>query len=107
MDSVTNSQTQQLPLYQCHKKVRAAKISQLEILATGWRHQAPDAVPEHVAALHLVSPSGASLGSIKVSAGFMEKHQPQEGGYYVVYEDGYPSYSPAKPMEEGYSLLSY
>ena len=33
---------------------------------------------------------------------FMDKHSPQVGGYYVVYKDGYKSYSPAQAFEEGY-----
>ena len=35
----------------------------------------------------------------------MEKHKPHAGGYYVVYDDGYKSFSPAKAFEEGYRLL--
>lgn len=27
------------------------------------------------------------------------------GGYYVVYDDGYTSYSPAKAFEEGYARI--
>lgn len=30
---------------------------------------------------------------------------PQLGDYYVVYEDGYASWSPAKAFEEGYSQI--
>ena len=32
----------------------------------------------------------------------MDRHKPKAGGYYVVYDDGYKSYSPAKAFEEGY-----
>ena len=39
-----------------------------------------------------------------VNKSFMDKNQPQEGGYYVKYKGGYESYSPAKAFEEGYSL---
>ena len=27
------------------------------------------------------------------------------GGYYVVYEDGYKSFSPSKAFDEGYTLI--
>lgn len=33
------------------------------------------------------------------------KHGPQVGGYYVVYADGYISYSPAAAFEDGYRLI--
>jgi hypothetical protein len=33
------------------------------------------------------------------------KFKPEEGGYYVVYEDGYSSFSPAKAFEEGYTRI--
>ncbi len=31
-----------------------------------------------------------------------ERHKPEPGGWYVVYTDGYASYSPAKAFEDGY-----
>ena len=33
-----------------------------------------------------------------------EKHSPEIGGYYVLYPDGYVSYSPAEPFEAGNKL---
>ena len=33
------------------------------------------------------------------------KHDPQAGGYYVVYADGYQSFSPAQAFEEGYTRI--
>ena len=41
---------------------------------------------------------------ITVAADWFNKHAPQVGGYYVVYDDGYKSFSPAKAFEEGYTL---
>lgn len=35
----------------------------------------------------------------------MAKHKPVAGGYFVVYEDGYESFSPAKAFEEGYTRI--
>jgi hypothetical protein len=40
-----------------------------------------------------------------VSLEYLDKHSPQAGGYYVVYEDGYRSYSPAAAFEAGYTLI--
>jgi len=33
---------------------------------------------------------------------YFAKHDPQPGGYFVQYADGYKSYSPAKAFEGGY-----
>ncbi|MCX6845050.1 MAG: hypothetical protein NTU84_00535 [Verrucomicrobia bacterium] len=41
---------------------------------------------------------------IHVTHDYVHKHKPEVGGYYVVYADGYKSYSPAKAFEEGYTL---
>lgn len=80
-----------LPLYNCHKQVRAAKIMAIDRGAG-------------------LTPSGAMLvfddpnyAPIEVSAEYMTKHNPQVDGYFVVYKDGYQSFSPAAAFEEGYT----
>ncbi len=40
-----------------------------------------------------------------VSSEYVKKHAPTVGGYYVIYEDGYESYSPAEAFESGYLLI--
>ena len=42
---------------------------------------------------------------IEMDVNFFTKHNPETGGYLVMYDDGYMSYSPAEPFEKGYSLL--
>lgn len=37
-----------------------------------------------------------------VNKAYLEKHNPQIGGYYVLYPDGYESWSPAEAFEAGY-----
>ena len=44
--------------------------------------------------------------TIAVSYSWDYRHQPQPGGYFVRYEDGYESYSPAEAFESGYRELS-
>lgn len=44
-------------------------------------------------------------GEVRVSPSYMDKHQPKAGGYYVRYDDGYESWSPAETFEAGYSLM--
>lgn len=83
-----------LPLYQCHKRVRAAKI--VNIVPVGVM-EAP--AKNGGAVLHL---DGG--GFVHVGTQYMNKHLPVCGGYFVVYEEGYQSFSPAKAFEDGYTL---
>lgn len=47
----------------------------------------------------------AGYSPIAVDANWYRKHDPQKGGYYVVYEDGYVSFSPAEAFEGGYTRI--
>lgn len=75
--------------YQCHKKVKAVKIGDVVFLK--------DSV--------VILPKDQEEYAFKVSLEYYEKHKPEVGGYYVVYEDGYESYSPAKAFEKGYTKI--
>jgi len=79
-----------LPQYKCHKVVGACKIAELSF--------APDG------ACYIV-PEDSSIERFTVSTDYRAKHQPQPGGYYVVYEGGYESFSPADVFEGGYSIV--
>ena len=89
-----------LPLYKCHKIVRAGKISEIDIITE------PDLTgkgrPEPVQGAFL---SFDNHPPLTVTADFVSRHQPQVGGYLVAYEDGYISYSPAAAFEAGYRQL--
>jgi hypothetical protein len=43
---------------------------------------------------------------VVVTVDYLIKHQPKVGGYYVEYEDGYASWSPAEAFESGYDQLT-
>lgn len=80
MDDVST----EMPCYKCHKEVHALKI----IAVMG------DAIiPEQ------------GFTPFKVSREYLEKHKPEAGGYYVVYADGYKSFSPAEAFESGYTRI--
>jgi hypothetical protein len=81
-----------LPLYRCHKEVRAVRIKEIH----------PLAVPADEAGARIV-PDDATIKPFTVSGAYLRKHSPQPGGYFVLYEDGYQSFSPAKAFEEGYT----
>lgn len=89
----------EMPRYKCHKEVWALKIKEIR--------QAP-ANQERANAggdWYLV-PEDKGYGPVLVGHdNYVAKHKPQVGGYYVVYDDGYKSYSPAAPFEAGYTRI--
>lgn len=73
--------------YKCHKQVKAFKITNIKLIE--------DSIYNLV----------GSNDIVMVREDFMQKFKPEVGGYYVLYNDGYTSYSPAEPFEEGYTEL--
>jgi hypothetical protein len=47
----------------------------------------------------------AGIPEVCVSDEYASKHNPDAGGYYVRYADGYESFSPAQAFEEGYTRI--
>lgn len=78
----------QAPVYQCHKRVRALKIDSIrwnsEPIVLGFRGYLP----------------------VDVSREWCAARKVEVGGYYVVYEDGYTSFSPAEAFEKGYTCVT-
>lgn len=85
--------SREMPKYVCHKKVWALKIAEITepTDATGTSRT--------------IIPADEGYGPFVVDGAYMEKHKPEVGGYYVVYEDGYKSFSPAGAFESGYTPL--
>lgn len=81
-----------LPVYRCHKEVRAVKIAKIDASADGTTDS-------------VLTPTELGYAPIGVSDDFMRRHSPKVGGYFVVYEDGYISYSPGAPFEAGYTRV--
>jgi hypothetical protein len=80
----------QMPKYRCHKEVWALKIERVDwgSESSGW-----------------LFPADKTFAPIEVSREWFAKHQPASGGYYVTYQDGYTSFSPADAFESGYTLI--
>lgn len=79
----------EMPKYKCHKEVWALKIAAIDPCLDGYQ----------------ISPAEVGYGRITVSPEWYDKHKPAVGGYYVVYSDGYKSFSPAKAFEDGYTRI--
>lgn len=113
-----------LPQYQCHKKVRAVKIAAIVVelmpkfsgatcrgcfqLGTACNNcERCTWEKTHGSKLGVVLKyvDGFATKDILVSIDYFKKHSPKSGGYYVLYEDGYESFSPADAFEKGYEKL--
>lgn len=81
---------QEMPRYQCHKQVWALKIKAIKVMTDGTG---------------VITPEGKGFSDFDVESDYINKHCPRVGGYYVQYEGGYESYSPADAFESGYSLI--
>ena len=90
----------EMPRYKCHKTVFALKIVSLKYDSDEASKQNRDT--DGSATITPEEP----YGSFKVDGAYVHKHDPQVGGYYVVYDDGYASFSPAGPFESGYTRIS-
>jgi len=98
----------EMPRYLCHKEVWALKIKSIErcVPTVEQLQQILDSQQESpVFDAAIITPDDEGFAPFGVSDGYMRKHNPQAGGYYVVYKDGYKSYSPAKAFEEGYTRI--
>jgi hypothetical protein len=93
--------SRELPRYQCYKTVHALKIA--NVLPDVTNRAITEGDRAVGATLHF---GDLAYGPIHVDAAYVAKHDPQPGGYYVVYEDGYRSFSPATAFERGYQRLS-
>lgn len=54
----------------------------------------------------IITPEDGRYAPFAVDDAYVQKHNPQAGGYFVVYADGYKSFSPSQAFEEGYTLIS-
>lgn len=78
-----------IPRYRCHKEVGALRI----------RHVIPN--PRGIE-LHFTD---ARFVPMQVGGDWGVRHKPEPGGYFVAYDDGYTSYSPADAFESGYAPI--
>ncbi len=87
--ATSTTASREMPKYKCTKEVHALKIAEITEGTDGA----------------MITPIEEGYAPFFVSGEYVKKHNPQVGGYYVVYKDGYKSFSPAKAFEDGYTLI--
>jgi len=96
----------EMPRYRCHKEVWALKIKEI--------HPGPNpTIAELKYILNgrtidvgaVIVPEEEGYAPFSVTREFFLKRDPKVGGYYVVYKDGYKSFSPAEVFEDGYARI--
>jgi hypothetical protein len=81
----------EMPKYRCHKVVWALKINTIEVVDSHGRRR-----------LHF---EDVRYAAVSKDHAWVVNTNAEPGGYYVVYADGYSSFSPAKAFEEGYTRI--
>lgn len=82
----------EMPRYRCHKEVWALEIAGISL-------------PQNEAGDAELAFADRRYAPKLMSREWLDKHNPEVGGYYVVYKDGYQSFSPAQAFEEGYTRI--
>ena len=90
----------EMPIYQSHKKVWALKIKEIV-----FDHDLASKENRETDGSATITPEEKDYAPFKVDHTYVHKHNPQVGGYYVQYEGGYASWSPADAFESGYTKL--
>jgi len=90
----------EMPKYQSHKVVWALKIKEIV-----FDHDLASKENRETDGSAIITPEEDGYAPFEVDREYCRKHNPQVGGYYVVYEDGYKSWSPADAFEGGYTKL--
>lgn len=83
--SEDESASMEMPRYRSHKQVWALEIATVD--------------------LHKLTFRDAGYAPIVCDATMFSRYTPVPGDFYVVYDDGYKSFSPAKAFKEGYTRI--
>lgn len=89
-ETTTVTTTAELPKYKSHKIVEAVKITRID---------------QHPNGSAVLFPEDPAYDAIEVPPEYMTRVPLTGEGYFVRYEDGYESWSPAEAFESGYAKL--
>lgn len=93
----------EMPRYKCHKEVHALRIAEIHKRPPVNRDPSCESDGNDGGAM--IVPAEAGYAPLYVDDIYLRRHKPVVGGYYVVYEDGYRSFSPQQAFEDGYSPI--
>ena len=99
MDKTPN-QIVQMPKYKSHKTISALKI---DSMISGEGRVYLDFL--EYGRLSLVAEEEDTIRIVTAIGRHAAETGENDNGYYVVYEDGYKSWSPTKAFEEGYTKM--
>lgn len=85
-----------MPKYRCFKEVWALRIASVTL----------DRVDRTTDENQIVTVAFDDKVFAPITINLFGKPTPSAGWYYIVYEDGYKSFSPARAFEEGYMLTT-
>lgn len=88
----------EMPRYKCHKTVWALKIKHIE-----YDYEKASSENRETDGSAMITPEEDGFAPFRVKSQYLNKHAPQVGGYYILYKDGYKSFSPADVFEDGYT----
>ena len=83
----------EMPRYQSHKKVWALEINAVAITHGGTNRSLS------------FKDRGYAAKGFAIDDAIFSRYMPVPGDFYVVYDDGYKSFSPRKAFLEGYTKL--
>ena len=98
-ESAVNTCGTPLPAYISHKRVWALKIKEIHF---DHERRGPNEETDGTA---IIVPEEQRYAPIRLSAAYVRKHDPKAGGYWVQYDGGYQSWSPAEAFEAGYTAV--
>lgn len=88
----------EMPRYKSHKEVHALKIKEVVM--------APTSLSKDREIRTQLTFADDGYAPLDVEPSLFARYTPVPGDYYVVYEGGYVSISPAKAFEEGYTRIT-
>ena len=77
----------------------------LKIKAIAFDVDLADAAGRETDGSAMITPDEPSYAPFRVDREYLKKHRPSVGGYWVKYDDGYESFSPAQAFIEGYNPI--
>jgi hypothetical protein len=86
----------EMPKYRSHKTVWALKIKAVAD---------PTKPGDETDGSRVLTFEDPGYAPMRVAHAYVRKHDPKAGGYFVAYEDGYLSFSPADAFETGYTRI--